>query len=132
MYNQGDIILINIPFSDLKSSKKRPALIISKNEYNKKQEDIIIAAITSNIIIKDYIVEFDNDDLRNGTIPKKSCIRADKIYTLNKFIIVKKLATISDDILEKTIVMLGKVTDYKKDGNTVMIDRDSYSGQYNE
>ena len=110
MYNQGDIILINIPFSDLKSFKKRPALIISKDEYNRKQEDIIIAAITSNLAVKDYTVEFDANDLKRGTLPKKSCVRADKLYTLNKLIIKEKFGTVSDEILKKTMEMIELLT----------------------
>lgn len=48
MHNQGDILLIPIPFTDLSSSKRRPVLVISNSEY------IIVAAITSNIEEKDY------------------------------------------------------------------------------
>jgi mRNA interferase MazF len=109
MPNQKDIVLINIPFSNLKSSKKRPVLIISNDEYNKKQEDIIVAAITSNLTSKDYTVEFDNGNMARGTIPQKSCIRADKIYTLDKKLIIKTFGSVSDDILNKTAEMLEKV-----------------------
>ncbi len=35
MYNQGDIVLIPIPFTDLSNSKRRPVVIIS-NEIIKK------------------------------------------------------------------------------------------------
>jgi mRNA interferase MazF len=58
MYNQGDILLIPIPFSDLTSSKKRPVLVLSNNDYNRKTEDIIVAAVTSNITSKDYNISF--------------------------------------------------------------------------
>lgn len=36
MPKQGEIVLIPIPFTDLTSSKKRPVLIISNDDYNKK------------------------------------------------------------------------------------------------
>ena len=48
-YKSGDIVLIEVIFSEQNESKKRPALIISTDEYNKNRKDIIIAAITSNI-----------------------------------------------------------------------------------
>jgi len=49
MHNQGDILLIPIPFSDLTSSKRRPVLVLSNDKYNSITNDIIVAAITSNI-----------------------------------------------------------------------------------
>lgn len=49
MYSQGDILLIPIPFTDLSSSKRRPVLVISNNEYNSRTDDIIVTAITSSI-----------------------------------------------------------------------------------
>ena len=41
MYNQGDILLIPIPFSDLKTSKKRPVLVLSNSDYNSNNQDIV-------------------------------------------------------------------------------------------
>ncbi|MDP8258669.1 MAG: type II toxin-antitoxin system PemK/MazF family toxin [Candidatus Aadella gelida] len=48
-YNCGDVVLVDVLFSDGSGIKKRPALIISSKEYNKKRQDVIIAAITSNV-----------------------------------------------------------------------------------
>ena len=63
MLNQRDIVLIPIPFTDLESYKKRPALIISNNDYNKKNEDIVVVAITSNIEPRDFAMR---SDVNNG------------------------------------------------------------------
>ncbi len=46
MFEQGEIVLIPIPFSDLKSIKRRPVLVLSNSEYNRKTFDIVVAAIT--------------------------------------------------------------------------------------
>ena len=46
MHNQGDVLLIPIPFSDLSSVKKRPVLVLSNDNYNKVTDDIIVVAIT--------------------------------------------------------------------------------------
>ncbi|MCG1012537.1 type II toxin-antitoxin system PemK/MazF family toxin [Tepidanaerobacter sp. GT38] len=60
MYRQGDILLIPIPYSDLTSNKKRPVLVLSNDDYNTKTEDIIVAAITSNITSKEYSILISN------------------------------------------------------------------------
>ena len=48
-YNQGDMLLVDFSFSEGAGSKKRPALIISSDNYHKKRQEVIIMAITSNI-----------------------------------------------------------------------------------
>lgn len=47
IYKGGDVILVSFPFSDQSTSKKRPAVIISSDRYNKLSSDVIIMAITS-------------------------------------------------------------------------------------
>lgn len=47
-YKKWDIILVPFPFTDLKTVKKRPALVISPEEYN-VGPDLIIMFITSNL-----------------------------------------------------------------------------------
>lgn len=101
MHNQGDILLIPIPFTDLSSSKRRPVLVISNTEYNEKTEDIIVAAITSNIEEKDYSIVFKSSDMLKGNIKVDSCIRADKIYTLSKTIVVKKFGRVKKQVIDK-------------------------------
>lgn len=48
-YKQQDIVLVDFGFSEGRGSKRRPALIISSDEYHKDRREVIIAAITSNI-----------------------------------------------------------------------------------
>lgn len=97
-YNQRDIVLIPIPFTDLSSNKKRPVIIISNDDYNKNNLDIVVVALTSNLIFENkYGIEIDNHNLEKGKLPQKSQIRCDKIYTLSKDIVVKKFNKINED-----------------------------------
>lgn len=48
MPEQGDILLVPIPFTDLSSQKRRPVIVVSNNSYNKKTTDIVVVAMTSN------------------------------------------------------------------------------------
>ncbi|MGI6702567.1 MAG: type II toxin-antitoxin system PemK/MazF family toxin [Clostridia bacterium] len=109
MYNQGDILLIPIPFSDLTSSKKRPVLVLSNNDYNKKTEDIIVAAVTSNIISKDYNILISNKDMQEGNLHVNSCVRVDKIYTLSQSIVIKKFGTVRPEVINNIKEKLGKL-----------------------
>lgn len=100
MYKQGDILLIPIPFSDLTSSKKRPVLVLSNNDYNSRTADIMVAAITSNLAVKDYIVMLTSSDLDEGTLKVNSCIRTDKIYTLSQSIVIGKFGAVKKYIID--------------------------------
>ena len=92
MLEQGDIVLIPFPFTDLSTTKQRPALVISKSEYNKKTEDIITCGITSNLQNSDYSILIDNGDLAGGTLPMRSRIKVDKIFTLKQSLVRKTVA----------------------------------------
>jgi len=109
MHRQGDIVLVNTPFSDLNASKRRPVLIVSKDEYNNKQQDVIVVAVTSKLTSKDYTVEFDNDDMEQGEILTKSCVRADKIFSLDKSLVIKKFGSVSGEIVSKTVKLISAV-----------------------
>lgn len=51
-YKKWDIVLVPFPFTDLTTSKKRPGLVISPEEYN-KGSDILISFITTKWIEKE-------------------------------------------------------------------------------
>lgn len=90
MYNQGEILLIPIPFTDLSSQKKRPVIVLSNDKYNEGNEDIVVSAVTSNITERDYSIIIGNDDMEEGSLKVESCIRADKIYTLPQDIVINR------------------------------------------
>ena len=101
MYNQGDILLVPLPFTDLSSEKRRPVLVLSKNYYNEATDDLIVAAITSNIDSKPYIVLLSNNDMAGGNLKTDSCVRADKIYTLSRNIVVKNFGRVKPKIIKE-------------------------------
>jgi mRNA interferase MazF len=97
MFDQGEILLIPVPFSNLSSVKKRPVLVLSNKTHNSSSRDIIVIAITSNPAQKG--IEISNNDLIDGFLPKKSVIKVDKVYTLESGIAIKKIGKIDNDIL---------------------------------
>ena len=109
MYRQGDILLIPIPYSDLTSNKKRPVLVLSNDDYNTKTEDIIVAAVTSNITSKEYSILISNKDMQEGNLHVNSCIRVDKIYTLSQSIVIKKFGAVKPEIINNVKEKLRKL-----------------------
>lgn len=106
-FKSGDIVLIEVIFSEQNESKKRPALIISTDEYNKNRKDIIIAAITSNtsrILLGDTLI----DDWKKAGLLCSSVVTA-IIQTIKNDMIIKKLGGLSKNELENVKLNLKKV-----------------------
>lgn len=101
MYKQGEILLIPVPFTDLTSTKKRPVFVLSSDRYNNKTNDILVAAITSNINEKDYAVIISKVDLEIGDLKVDSCIRTDKIYSLSQGIVIKTFGRVKLHIMNR-------------------------------
>jgi mRNA interferase MazF len=72
MFSQRDIVLIPIPYTDLKSYKKRPVIIVSGDEYNNIFEDVIVVAVTSNLKPVRFSIPINNNsrvcDINMGKI----------------------------------------------------------------
>ena len=101
--DQQDLVWVRFPFSNLEESKVRPAVIISNNAYNKKKQDVLICAITSNLEEEAYSILIDRSNLKSGNLPIKSKIRADKIILLEKRRIIKAFAMLDDSTFDKLI-----------------------------
>lgn len=95
--NQREIVLVPFPFSDLSTQKKRPALIISNNEFNKHSEDVICCMITSNPQVQESCVKITQKDLESGKLFYDSKIKPSRLFILNKRIIDKHLGFLSKE-----------------------------------
>jgi len=113
MLKQRDIVLIPIPFTDLASQKKRPAVIISSDAYNNVNEDIVVVALTSNVEPRNFTVILNSDDLEDGILKVTSMIRVDRIYTLNKSIVLKTFGRVKPYILAKIKETILKLIEQK-------------------
>ncbi|MDZ7290050.1 MAG: type II toxin-antitoxin system PemK/MazF family toxin [candidate division KSB1 bacterium] len=110
MPEQGDILLIPIPFTDLSSNKRRPVIVISNNEYNRKTADIVVVGLTSNPKMADYIFTITSSDLDQGKLNRPGQVRVDKIYTLSQSIVVKTFGRVNTSVLDQIRSKLQELT----------------------
>jgi mRNA interferase MazF len=48
-YSRGDVVLVGFLFSDESGKKVRPAVVISSAAYHRARQEVVVAAITSNV-----------------------------------------------------------------------------------
>lgn len=104
---KGDVVVLPFPFSDLSDSKKRPALIAA----NLEGEDTILCQITSEARIDCSSIVLTSSDFKKGSLNQTSLIRANKIFTADKSIILYKAGSLKEAKIkevEKTIINIFK------------------------
>ena len=106
---QKDIVLLPYPFTDMERKKVRPALVVSNDMLNKKSNDCIMLPLTSVIKDEPYSFLINEGDLSNGELLRPSCIRVDKIFTVEKRLIIMKVGTLNNTTFEKIKSELIKV-----------------------
>lgn len=92
-YEQGDIVLIPFPFTDLSQTKKRPALVISNSTAN-QSGDYLLMQITSKYSA-DLCVKILLADYEEERLPIQSFVRINKIFCLNGSLIEKKISSVT-------------------------------------
>jgi mRNA-degrading endonuclease toxin of MazEF toxin-antitoxin module len=48
-FRRGDVVLVGFTFSDESGKKLRPTAVISTSTYHRGRQEVIVAAITSNV-----------------------------------------------------------------------------------
>lgn len=88
---KGDVVVTPFPFSDLKSSIKRPALVVA----NLKGEDLILCQITSRKHPDPYQIILNQKDFSEGNLNIISFIKPSILFTLRDSIIIYKIGKIN-------------------------------------
>ena len=65
-YRRGDIVLVSFPFTDLTSSKRRPALVLTDDPY---------------------AVLLRRGDFAEGRLPKASLVKTTKLFTMHSSLV---------------------------------------------
>ena len=89
-YSFGDVILVPFPFPNQTTTKKRPAVVISSEAYNREYPDLIIMAITSKIKNIATVGDVTLTKWQDSGLLKPSMIKP-IIATLENKLVLRKL-----------------------------------------
>jgi mRNA interferase MazF len=103
---QGDIVIVQFPFSDQSASKVRPAIVISNSKIN-KTSDVILAAITSQYRTDEFSFPLKNEMLTIALHRDDCEVRCHNLFTAEKSVIAKKISSLKSgnhiELYEKII-----------------------------
>ncbi len=95
----GQVVLVPFPFTDLSEIKRRPVLILSNRAHNGSSRDFICCGMTSNLGNRLNSVLIDPKEMVEGSIPVRSRIKYDKVFSLERSLVVKVLGKVSQQKL---------------------------------
>ncbi|MGA2142049.1 MAG: type II toxin-antitoxin system PemK/MazF family toxin [Brevinematales bacterium] len=95
----GEVVIVRFPFSDLTSTKLRPALIIAGVD----RKDYILCQITSKGYGDNRAISLKKGSFLEGQLPLDSYIRPGKIFTANSSIILKKTGKLERFYFQRVI-----------------------------
>lgn len=103
---KGDVVVVPFPFSDLTQSKRRPALVVAELEG----DDLILCQITSQQTRDRYAISIDENDFETGTLKQKSNVRPNRIFTVDRQIILYRVGNLKPEkvnaVIEKIVEIL--------------------------
>ena len=98
--SQKDVVLIPFPFSDLRQAKFRPAIVMSNDHYNRRFHDFIAIPLTSNPNTRDHTVVVTSKEMATGSLPMDSVAKVDKVFSLERKLIVRTFGQIRQDVFD--------------------------------
>tara|TARA_Y100000310_G_scaffold286227_1_gene310223 strand:- start:397 stop:765 length:369 start_codon:yes stop_codon:yes gene_type:complete len=106
---QGDLVVAQIYYSNLEFKEKRPAIVISNDNFNSGNQNVILVPLTKSIRGEDPSLIIATEDLSFGRLKNVSVIRIDKIVGLHKDIIERVVGRVKDPILEAILNKTRKI-----------------------
>jgi mRNA interferase MazF len=96
----GTVVLVNFPFTDLQSSKVRPAIA-----FTQKGDDVMIVGIFSKVPedLQDSWIRLDEggSGFKQTGLRKASVIKTEKIAVVHQSLIRKELGRLSPELIQK-------------------------------
>jgi len=96
---KGDVVVVPFPFSDLSSSKRRPALVVTQLTGN----DVILCQITTPARPDHYSIPLSKVDFDSGGLDHDSHVRPNRLFTADSGIVEYSAGKLSSRKIKEVI-----------------------------
>ncbi len=93
----GEVVVLPFPQTDLQAGKRRPALVVA----DLTGDDLILCQITSQSRRDGYSVALTSADFERGRLNVDSFIRPNRLFTVDKSVIVYSAAKVKTSKLDE-------------------------------
>lgn len=96
-------MLVPFPFTDLSGNKRRPALVLSPEDFH--DEDLILCAITSRLPerFSRWEVSLAARDMAQEELPRESVIKVGKLFTMHRKLISSRFGAVKQEKLQEVL-----------------------------
>lgn len=103
-FRRGDVVLVSFPYvTDPSRTKLRPAVIVQNDVGNQFSPNLIIAAISSQLPIRQYptnmVLRQDSPAAEGAGLGRDSVVQAEVILTIPKASVAKRLGRFNDEAM---------------------------------
>jgi mRNA interferase MazF len=104
-YSFSDVLLVPFPFTDQTTIKKRPAIVVSSDDYHHQRSDLILMAVTSQVNPVIFLGEVRITEWQATGLLKPSTIKP-VLTTLAKDLVIRKLGQLREPDLQSLLSTL--------------------------
>ena len=98
----GAVVVLRFPFSDLSSSKARPAIVLAPSS----PPEWIVCQVTGNRFADIVAIELNNSSFSNGNLHGKAYARPLKLFTADESIVAQRVGTLKSTVFRSILAIL--------------------------
>ena len=103
-----DVVVVPFPFTDRRTAKRRPALVLSDaGNFNHRVGQSVLAMITS-ARNSDWPLDVEIEDLDSAGLPSASVVRM-KLFTLDQQLIIRKAGALAETDRKRVVAALHRL-----------------------
>ena len=109
-HQRGDVVLIPFPFTDLTTTKTRPAVVVSSQLYHQVRSELLLAYVSSQVSKANTQFDYILTEWDVAGLPKPSFVRP-KLAAIEPSLIIYHVGHLSADDLSAVDECLRRAMD---------------------
>lgn len=104
--SRGDIVLAELPFSDMSGVKVRPALVVQNDLNNRRLQDVILALVTStthraSLEPTQLLIDITTPDGQQAGLLHTSAIKCEHLITLHQRFVKRTVGRLPPTVMQQ-------------------------------